>query len=73
MNNKVLKFLHDIKAYKDGNVWFIPHICFSRRLSDSMTVDDILEMIYNEGVYNGKKKGRKEIQSEFKKLLERED
>ena len=30
-------------------------------------------MIYNEGVYNGKKKGRKEIQSEFKKLLESED
>ncbi len=72
MNNKVLKFLDDIKAYKDGSRWFIPHINFSRKLSDIITIDDIIEMIYNEGVYNGKKEGRKEIQSEFKKLLEDE-
>lgn len=72
MNNKVLKFLDDIEAYKDGSRWFIPYISFSRKLSNIMTINDIIEMIYNEGVYNGKKEGRKEIQSEFKKLLEDE-
>ncbi len=57
-----------VNPRSESNFHFVPHLG-EMRLPDFLTVNDILERIYESGVTNGKRRGRKELANEFKSLL----
>jgi len=57
-----------VNPRSEANFHFVPHLG-EMRLPDFLTVEDILERIYESGVTNGKRRGRIELANEFKSLL----
>jgi len=57
-----------VNLRSEANFHFVPHLG-EMRLPDFLTVNDILERIYESGVTNGKRRGRTELANEFKSLL----
>lgn len=57
-----------VNPRSEANFYFVPHLG-KIRLPEFMTVEDILERIYESGVNAGKRRGRTELANELKSLL----
>lgn len=57
-----------VNPRSEANFHFVPHLG-EIRLPEFLTVEDILERIYESGVNAGKRRGRLELANEFKSLL----